>query len=408
MSCSILNLSVKDWLHEFSMSICAVLALASILAPILVLHGVHTGVIEQMRQRLMQDPAVLVVIPTGSKGAGFSEAFIDEIRSRKECEYAIGRTRDVAAELQITSPQSGKNLVISLEATSDGDPMMLRNGITAFPQAADGNFEMIVTHEVARRLELNPGDVVSTSLGRRLISGKFERKALDIVVRDVLPAGAVSMTAGFVDLDFLVAIQNYRDGLSVGLFNVTGEDEPADKISFESFRAYVRDLDSVEPLEKWFKSRNVEVKTRSRDIANIRNTDKTLSTIILVISGTSCAGFFAFMMSTTHASVRRKWKMLGMLRLLGYSRFSMLMYPIIQALVTGILGVFSAFLLYTAVSYLIDSLFSAAGDNLEICFVPAVDFLIIFCVVQVIVIVSSLKVALKASVIDPSIVIRET
>lgn len=407
MSCSILNLSVKDWLHEFSMSICAVLALASILAPILVLHGVHTGVIEQMRQRLMQDPAVLVVIPTGNKGAGFSEAFIDEIRSRNECEYAIGRTRDVAAELQITS-QSGKNLVISLEATSDGDPMMLRNGITAFPHSENGNFEMIVTHEVARRLDLNPGDVVSTSLGRRMLSGKFERKALDIVVRDVLPAGAVSMTAGFVDLDFLVAIQNYRDGLSVGLFNVTGEDEPADRIFFESFRAYVRDLDSVESLEKWFKSQHVEVKTRSREIANIRKIDKTLSTIIIVISGTSCAGFFAFMMSTTHASVRRKWKMLGMLRLLGYSRFSMLMYPIIQALVTGILGVFLAFVLYTAVSYLIDSLFSAEGHNLEICFVPAVDFLIVFCVVQVIVVVSSLKVALKASVIDPSIVIRET
>ena len=53
MSCSILNLSVKDWLHEFSMSICAVLALASILAPILVLHGVHTGVIEQVLCRIL-------------------------------------------------------------------------------------------------------------------------------------------------------------------------------------------------------------------------------------------------------------------------------------------------------------------------------------------------------------------
>ena len=406
MSCSILNLSVKDWLHEFSMSICAVLALASILTPIIVLHGVHTGVIEQMRQRLLQDPAVLVVIPIGSIGAGFPEEFIDEIRSQNECEYAIGRTRDVAAELQISS-SNGKTIVITLEATSPGDPLLYRNGIESFPYSSKERLEMVVTQEVAKRLELGKGDVITTSIGRRLSSGRLERKTLDIVVKDVLPAEAVSMTAGFIDLNFLVSIQNYRDGLSVDLFNVSGEAAPPDKVFFESFRAYVKDLDSVEHLEKWFKSKNVEVKTRARDIANIKNVDKTLSTIIGIISATSCAGFFAFMVSTTHASVRRKWKMLGMLRLLGYSRLSMLIFPIVQALVTGVLGVCSAFMLYMIVSYLIDSMFASVSAKLEICIVPVTDFIVIFMVVQLIVVVSSLKVAFKASVIDPSIVMRD-
>ena len=195
--------------------------------------------------------------------------------------------------------------------------------------------------------------------------------------------------------------------MSVDLFNVSGEAAPPDKVFFESFRAYVKDLDSVEHLEKWFKSKNVEVKTRARDIANIKNVDKTLSTIIGIISATSCAGFFAFMVSTTHASVRRKWKMLGMLRLLGYSRLSMLIFPIVQALVTGVLGVCSAFMLYMIVSYLIDSMFASVSAKLEICIVPVTDFIVIFMVVQLIVVVSSLKVAFKASVIDPSIVMRD-
>ena len=110
MSCSIAKLAFKDWLYEFSMSVCAVLALASILAPIIVLHGIHTGVIEQMRHRLLKDPAVLVVIPIGSKGKGFSEEFIESVRSREECEFAIGRTRDVAAELQITTDRKSTRL----------------------------------------------------------------------------------------------------------------------------------------------------------------------------------------------------------------------------------------------------------------------------------------------------------
>lgn len=405
MSCSIAKLAFKDWLYEFSMSVCAVLALASILAPIIVLHGIHTGVIEQMRHRLLKDPAVLVVIPIGSKGKGFSEEFIESVRSREECEFAIGRTRDVAAELQITT-DVGKSLIISLEATSEGDPLMIRNGINSFPTSSPNNFEMVVTNDVAKRLNIKVGDKVRASLGRRLVTGKFERKVLEISIKNILPAKAVSMTSGFIDLNFLVSIQNFRDGLNVDLFKIKGDELPEHN-HFESFRAYVRDLDSVESFEEWFKSQNVEVKTRSRDIANIRNVDQSLSIIILVITATSCIGFFAFMMSTIHANVRRKWKMLGMLRLLGYSRLSMLCFPIFQAVVTGILGVLLSFILYGIVAYIIDSLFSMVDTDVKVCMVPTVDFISILIVIQLIVIGASLKAALKASSIDPSIVMRE-
>ena len=265
---------------------------------------------------------------------------------------------------------------------------------------------MVVTNDVAKRLNIKVGDKVRASLGRRLVTGKFERKVLEISIKNILPAKAVSMTSGFIDLNFLVSIQNFRDGLNVDLFKIKGDELPEHN-HFESFRAYVRDLDSVESFEEWFKSQNVEVKTRSRDIANIRNVDQSLSIIILVITATSCIGFFAFMMSTIHANVRRKWKMLGMLRLLGYSRLSMLCFPIFQAVVTGILGVLLSFILYGIVAYIIDSLFSMVDTDVKVCMVPTVDFISILIVIQLIVIGASLKAALKASSIDPSIVMRE-
>lgn len=43
------RLALQDWLHERTLSLCAVLALASMLAPLLVLQGVKNGVVGIMR-----------------------------------------------------------------------------------------------------------------------------------------------------------------------------------------------------------------------------------------------------------------------------------------------------------------------------------------------------------------------
>ncbi|WP_202108433.1 ABC transporter permease [Succinivibrio dextrinosolvens] len=401
-----IKLSLKDWMHEFSLSICAVLALASILTPLLILHGLHTGIIEKLRELLMKDPGVLVVMPSGGRVGGFSQSFIQEISSRPECEFCIGRTREVASELQLSS-ESGFSETISLEATAQGDPLLIRNGINVIAKAENEPFDIILSSKAASKLNVSGGDIVKSSLGRRLSSGKFDRKEIQLRVLDILPPQATGQVCGFIAPNLLISIQNYRDGMKVDLFNVEGELSPPKDVYFSSFRAYVRDIDSVESFEKWFKEKNIGVNSRSRDIANIKNLDLTLSTIISVIAGTSCAGFFAFMVSTIHASVRRKWKMLGMLRLLGVSRFDILMYPIFQALITGCLGVGVSFILYSGVSYLIDSLyFNSTGGN-AICMIYLIDFILIFSAVQLVVILASIRVALKVFRIDPALVIRE-
>ena len=66
-----------------------------------------------------------------------------------------------------------------------------------------------------------------------------------------------------------------------------------------------------------------------------------------------------------------------------------------------------SFILYGIVAYIIDSLFSMVDTDVKVCMVPTVDFISILIVIQLIVIGASLKAALKASSIDPSIVMRE-
>ena len=52
----ICHLSLRDYLHERLLSACAVLGLAAVLAPLLILFGVKFGVVETLTERLRNDP----------------------------------------------------------------------------------------------------------------------------------------------------------------------------------------------------------------------------------------------------------------------------------------------------------------------------------------------------------------
>lgn len=399
-----LRLALRDWLHERSLSFCGVLALASMLAPLLVLHGVHMGVIERLRENLMRDPAVLVLIPSGGSGAGFEEDFIRKVSDQPGCRFCIGRTRDVASELQLSAGE--RRQTVTLEASAPGDPVLEDYGASS-PKSTPERFEIVLSSSVADRLKVAPGDTVSASLGRRLSSGQFQRRSLEFVVTGVLPPSATGMDTAFVDMNTLTAVQDFRDGVSSDLLGFEGDLPPAEARHFASFRAYARSLDDVEPLEEWFEAQHVSVKTRSRDIANIRSIDSTLSSVIMLIALVACAGFFAFMASTAQAAVRRKWKLMGMLRLIGFTRSSLLAYPVAQAMATGAAGSVLAFAFYGAAAHAVDMMFSAQTGGEAICTVSPAFFAFTFLCVQLLAVLASLHAAVRASAIEPSAVIRE-
>lgn len=399
------RLACKDWLHEASLSFCAVLALASMLAPLLILHGVHNGVIEKLRERLLRDPAVLVLIPATGKGAGFDEAFITRMREAPGLRFGIGRTRDVASELQMEA--NGKYMMVPLEATGAGDPL-LQEYEAPQPVSAPGRLEIVLSHSAAQRLGVTAGDTVSAGVGRRLSSGKFRRLRLDFVVKAVLPALAGARDAGFVDLPTLTAIQDFRDGMDVPLFGVEGELPVPETRYFESFRAYAASLDDVQALEEWFRGEGIEVKTRSREISAIKRIDTALASVISLIAAAGCAGFFAFMASTARAATRRKWKQMGMLKLIGFPVPSILLYPVTQALITGALGCALAFLIYGGVALAIDALFREDTGGEAICKISFLFFCGVFFAVQLLAVLASLRSALRASAISPSTAMRES
>ncbi len=96
------------------------------------------------------------------------------------------------------------------------------------------------------------------------------------------------------------------------------------------------------------------------------------------------------------------------MRLVGFPRAGILLFPVCQAMSTGLLGFLLALALYIGVAVSIDSLFAASLPGGEsICTMPPSYTLAVCAVVLLLSAVSSLAAAWKATTIEPSEVIRD-
>ena len=94
----ICGMALRDYWHERALSLCAVLALATVLAPLLILFGVRNGVISNLQERLLQDPRNLEIVPVGS--GKYGKAFFEELRKRPDVDYVVPQTRAIAATIE--------------------------------------------------------------------------------------------------------------------------------------------------------------------------------------------------------------------------------------------------------------------------------------------------------------------
>jgi putative ABC transport system permease protein len=396
------------------LSVCAVLALASMLTPLLVLHGVRVGLVENLRAALLHDPAALIIIPAGSAGGGFANELFDKLRRRPDVRFVTARTRDVAAEMQFAA-KDGSYVPLTLEPTGSGDPLLERFG-QSLPTAASSEAaapgtpmpeDAVLSNSAARKLSASRGDVVYGRLGRRRPDGVLETTPFAARVAGVLPPEAIPSDTAFFPLAVLENIQDYRDYIAVPSRIWTGDPAPAAERHYESFRLYARDLDSVETLDKHLRGLRINVITKAKNIADIRMIDGSLTRLLVIIALAVGAGFVAFTLSSSLAAVRRKDKMLGMLRLLGFSRPALLCYPLYQALFTCAGGTFAAWLLARGVAASIDALFSAQLAGGAVCVIRPEHFLAALAAGLALSLGATLYPAVRAAGIEPALVIRD-
>ncbi len=402
-------LAWRDYWHEWLLSLCAILGLVAVLAPLLVLGGVRFGIIEGLQQRLMDDPRNLELIPAGS--GHYTQEWFERVRAYNGVGFLLPQTRSIAANIDMYQPASGQKETVELIATASQDPLLKRWGIAAPVMdelEAEVPVPVVLSATAARRLGVQAGAALEGRVGR-LLDGARENATQPLLVAAVLPLEAQQKQAAYVPLGFLVALEDYRDGRAVPSLNWPGAEKPTGKQAFASFRLYAENLEAVEPLSlKLAQDFNLQITTRAEEISMVKNLDSSFALVFWLISGAAVFGFGAAVASQSLAAVKRKSRSLAILRLMGFSRAFILFMPMWQTCFTGAWGFALSCGFYWLVAGAINSLFANVLTNgQQICRLLPWHFLLAGLATLLLCALACLWAAFSAAKIDPAEVIRD-
>ena len=202
------SLCLEDLRHEWLLTLCMVMAVAAVLAPLLILFGLKHGTIETLRQRLVMDPRNSEIRPMDVRS--FSQQWFEEIKRNHHIRFVVPTTRQLASSVDILTPASrGKGLSVDAIPTAANDPLIIENGCLV-----PGDKECLLSALAAEESGLGIGDELIMSVKRVKGSG-FETATIPLRVKGILPIRAGATKSLYIQLGLLESVENFKDGMGV-------------------------------------------------------------------------------------------------------------------------------------------------------------------------------------------------
>ncbi len=346
-------LASRDYIHEWQMSFCFVLALAAVLGPMMVLFGLKFGIVGAMVDQLIEDPRNREIRPVSS--GRYDPAWLENVRARSDVSFLVPRTRSIAATIELDSESSSRTVSAELIPSDQGDPML-----SPHSELPKGVTRIVLSQSTAQKLQVEAGDTLNGSLARQF-RGDKERVHLPLTVAAVAPERAFSRDGAFVSVTLLEALEDFRDGRAVPSMGWAG-DHGNNGRTYPGFRLYARSIYDVAGLRDAFANLGVDVHTHAADIELVQRMNRNLTAIYWVIAIIGLFGFSLSLGASLWANVDRKRKELSVLRLVGFRTMDIAWFPMVQALYTAILGWALAVGLYQAVARVINAMMASQLD----------------------------------------------
>ncbi len=389
-----LRLATRDYFHEWHISICYVLALATVLGPMLTLFGLKYGIVGNMLAELIEEPRNRELHPVNS--GRYDNAWFKVLKKRSDVDFMIPRTRNIAASIQLKSKQSPLILNIELLPTTVNDPLLPKMDIPI-----KGMDWLILSKSAASKLAVKPGDKIDASIARRYQNVK-QRVHHTIKVHSIAPDSAFNREGAFVALELLDAIEDYRDGHAVPALRWSG-DKPREEGYYTGFRLFAKTIYDVTPLKQWLEDQGIDIRTRDHEITVVKRLDQTLSGIYWAIAFISILGFSASLGANLWANIDRKRKELSTLRLVGFGSTEIIFFPLIQSLITAILGWSAALVIYQLSSYGINQfIVSEIETNQRVCYLMPRHYVLSLVLTCLSSLLASLFAGVKSAKIEPA------
>ncbi|PWR18505.1 ABC transporter permease [Zavarzinia aquatilis] len=386
-----LRLALADLWHEKGLSACFVVALAAILAPLLVLLGLKTGVVDSLRAQLLADPHMREINSLGNRS--LSVEAVAEIGRQDGVIFIVPRTRLLAATATLARGDGGNALTAELMPTAPGDPLLA-------PVAAPGDDGIILTPLAARKLGLAPGDALRLAVQRKL-GDQAEGKSLSLTVAGIAPDAAFAREGAFVSIGLLAALEDYRDGRPVPRYGWDGPNA-AETRAFAGFRAVAARIEDVAAIAARLEAQGQPVTTRADEIETVLRLDRNLTAIFLIVAAIGGAGFALSLGASLIGHVARKRGELSLLRLMGLSSGGMAGMPMVQGIAITAAGSALALGAYGLAALVINRQFS---DGLPgggaICRLDAVQVVSVLGIALAVALVAATLAGLSAARVEP-------
>jgi len=362
-------LAALDLWHDRKVSFCMVASLVAVIAPLLLLFGLKYGVVSQLNHELLSDPRNLEVRLSGNHNLPLD--WFKRWQAMPEVAFVMPLTRTLNTEASLLKDNQHFLADVELIPTGRGDPLL--SGLEP-PKSG----ELLLSASTANRLQVQTGESLKLLVQRQL-EGKNQRGQMDVKVRGILPASTFARPAALLDLDTLVATEDFRDGFATPLLGINKGQSAPPRSHYARARLYAKNLNDVAPLAARLASEHIESQTRASEIESVQAISRVLNLIFAVIAWTALLGAAFALGGALLASIERKRREFALLRLIGFSRRAIAYFVVIQAALLALLAFILALLLYSGGSAVFNS---ALGANLEstgfVCRLTAQHLLLAF------------------------------
>ncbi|WP_425092553.1 ABC transporter permease [Tropicimonas sp. S265A] len=391
------RLALKDLLRDRMQLICNIAVLAGVLVPLLVLLGVKNGVYDALIGRLLSDPAALQIDTSGNQS--FSMADAEEVRGWPEAGFVTLKTRSLFDFVNVREVGGRGKRDAILVPSGSGDPTL--GGLSL----AEG--QAVLSATLAEQLNLSPGTQV------QVITQAEDRPrqlALALEVAAVMPAERMGGRAILADIAVLDLVEAFYDAYALPEHGITeGRDLAQRTPDFEGMRVFAADLTQLATLQTRIEQRfNIRTEARTAEVEGVLNLGRNLDLALVLTASVAAIGLAAALVFGFWSEVARKRRVLATLALMGLPARGLWVFPLVQALACGVLGLLVSFVIYFGAAQVAEAMFAAGmPDGQGLVSLSLAEVVSISLGVIVFVAATALFAARAAAQADPASVLRE-
>lgn len=312
-----LRLALADLRREPAFTLCSVLALAAVIAPLILLAGLRAGVVAGLKEDLAASPRTREI--ANIQNLSLDAAWFAAMEARPEVGFLVPRTRLLAATGSLeAAARPGRVATVEVLPTAPGDPLLRT-------PPAEG--QVVATASAAARLNLVAGEALRLRIIRNA-EGRREVLGLDLTLAAIAPAGAFDRDAIFAAPSLGRQVQDFIDARA----------PDATPRRAEGFRLHARRLEDVPALVAMLDEEGIQTRSRADEVAALLALDRNLTAGFAVIAAVGAAGFVLGLGAALWASVARKRRTLSLLRLMGMRQATLVLIPIWQGLAYAVAG----------------------------------------------------------------------